>query len=176
MVILRVMVIFIMTIKVEWGVIATAIMIIVIMTVRRQWWCVHGNSHSDCAWWSMVILNLLYYNSILAPSSCGVTKISSSRIVGGNVAQPGAWPWQISVDHYYGNKGWLGHWCGGSIISNQWIVSAAHSFIDEPRKEYYKITVGKIQTVSFSKQFGPLYNWLQRFKRKPMPKNYAKNR
>jgi secreted trypsin-like serine protease len=37
------------------------------------------------------------------------------RIVGGTSATPGAWPWLV----------WLGN-CGGSLISHDWIVTAAH--------------------------------------------------
>ncbi|XP_028416289.1 transmembrane protease serine 3-like [Dendronephthya gigantea] len=61
---------------------------------------------------------------------------SSSRIVGGSNALSGQWPWQVSV--FY--KG--GHWCGGSIIDNEWIVSAAHCFHDDRNTANYKITVG----------------------------------
>ncbi|KAL1022330.1 hypothetical protein UPYG_G00025220 [Umbra pygmaea] len=44
----------------------------------------------------------------------------SSRIVGGNVSKPGQFPWQASL--HYKNQ----HLCGGSIITPQWIVTAAH--------------------------------------------------
>lgn len=45
----------------------------------------------------------------------------NNRIVGGQTAFPGQFPYQISlrlVEHL--------HLCGGSIISNDWIVTAAH--------------------------------------------------
>uniref|UniRef100_A0AAR2LHR6 Peptidase S1 domain-containing protein n=1 Tax=Pygocentrus nattereri TaxID=42514 RepID=A0AAR2LHR6_PYGNA len=43
-----------------------------------------------------------------------------SRIVGGNVAVPGQHPWQVSLQ--YQNQ----YLCGGSLITHQWIVTAAH--------------------------------------------------
>ncbi|KAJ7323445.1 Transmembrane protease serine 6 [Desmophyllum pertusum] len=49
---------------------------------------------------------------------CG-TKAQGFRIVGGTQAQPGAWPWQVTID-YKGHS--AKHWCGGSIVAPQWIV------------------------------------------------------
>ena len=78
--------------------------------------------------------------------NCGISMSSTSRIVGGNEATPGAWPWQVSVDYnaeVEGRRYWQGHWCGGSIINDRWIVSAAHCFLDDPDIAYYKTIVGK---------------------------------
>ncbi|XP_063076943.1 testisin-like [Engraulis encrasicolus] len=52
---------------------------------------------------------------------CGQVPLNS-RIVGGEDAPPGNWPWQVSI-HYY----WYEHHiCGGTLINNQWVLTAAH--------------------------------------------------
>ena len=44
------------------------------------------------------------------------------KIVGGHAAVQGAWPWVVAVIR---NGVFI---CGGTIVSSQWIVSAAHCF------------------------------------------------
>ncbi|XP_077589836.1 polyserase-2-like [Stigmatopora nigra] len=50
---------------------------------------------------------------------CGQPPLNS-RIVGGQDANDGDWPWQVSL-HRNGN-----HFCGASLINNQWLLTAAH--------------------------------------------------
>ncbi|XP_043563410.1 chymotrypsinogen 2-like [Chiloscyllium plagiosum] len=58
--------------------------------------------------------------------SCGVPAITPvvtgyARIVNGENAVPGSWPWQVSMQD---TTGW--HFCGGSLINENWVVTAAH--------------------------------------------------
>ncbi|XP_046701290.1 serine protease 27-like isoform X2 [Silurus meridionalis] len=56
-------------------------------------------------------------------SICGRAPLNS-RIVGGRNALPGAWPWQVSLhSQRYGE-----HFCGGSLINSDWVMTAAHCF------------------------------------------------
>ena len=64
---------------------------------------------------------------ILASTGCGVSKIRVPRIVGGSSAHPGAWPWMVSLRHLT-KGGVFKHHCGASLISRQWVLTAAHCF------------------------------------------------
>ncbi|XP_047929539.2 transmembrane protease serine 11E isoform X1 [Anser cygnoides] len=66
---------------------------------------------------------------------CGIRRGTFSfsgveRIIGGQRAQDGEWPWQASIQ-LDGT-----HRCGASVISNTWLVTAAHCFrgAKEPRR------------------------------------------
>uniref|UniRef100_A0A8D2IYC7 Peptidase S1 domain-containing protein n=1 Tax=Varanus komodoensis TaxID=61221 RepID=A0A8D2IYC7_VARKO len=68
-----------------------------------------------------------YYNPVVFQNFKPVMseKSSGSRIVGGHEARPGAWPWQVSLQIYRIGVGYL-HVCGGSLINNDSVLSAAH--------------------------------------------------
>ena len=59
---------------------------------------------------------------------CGTPSIapsvSLSRIVGGEEATANSWPWQCYIRMDLGG-GWYGE-CGGSVIGDTYILSAAH--------------------------------------------------
>jgi len=66
---------------------------------------------------------------------CGVPTAPGSRIIGGEFAKKDAWPWQIAL--YYGRQ----FMCGGSILSPNWIITAAHC-VDGFNYKYYTVVVG----------------------------------
>nr|XP_048293018.1 chymotrypsin-like protease CTRL-1 [Myodes glareolus] len=75
----------------------------------------------------MLLLSLTLSLVLLGSSwGCGVPAITpalsySQRIVNGQNAVPGSWPWQVSLQETNGF-----HFCGGSLISQNWVVTAAH--------------------------------------------------
>ena len=57
------------------------------------------------------------------------------KIVGGRVAPPGAYPWQVSLGVSWIADPYRAHFCGGSVYSANWIVTAAHCMENTPPKD-----------------------------------------
>ncbi|XP_075948281.1 trypsin II-P29-like [Anarhichas minor] len=64
-------------------------------------------------------------------SVCG-RAVKNTSIVGGRDAAPGSWPWLVSLNSY----GY--HFCSGSLINKQWVLTAAHCLSG---KDLHTITV-----------------------------------
>ncbi|XP_078525561.1 chymotrypsinogen 2-like [Lissotriton helveticus] len=75
----------------------------------------------------MAFLWLLACVALLGTASgCGVPSIRPvisgyARIVNGEPAVSGSWPWQVSLQDSTGF-----HFCGGSLVNSLWVVTAAH--------------------------------------------------
>ncbi|XP_055422445.1 serine protease 38 isoform X2 [Bubalus kerabau] len=69
--------------------------------------------------------------------ACGQRHVQG-KILGGVDALEGKWPWQASV-HFVGF-----HICGGSIIDEYWILSAAHCFDRNRNTEAFDMYVGLV--------------------------------
>ncbi|XP_065108778.1 trypsin I-P1-like [Paramisgurnus dabryanus] len=76
---------------------------------------------------------------------CGQAPLNN-KIVGGVEATTGSWPWQASIRVASSDR----HFCGGSLINKDWVLSAAHCFQGvSSSASYMSVTLG-CQTLSGS--------------------------
>ncbi|HCE41038.1 MAG: hypothetical protein CL543_06855 [Alcanivorax sp.] len=72
--------------------------------------------------WTPVLLSLL-----CAPAWA---QTAEPRIIGGDNAPAGQWPWMAQVDVFFTASNEVGL-CGGSHIARNWIITAGHCVVDE---------------------------------------------
>ncbi|KAM9211209.1 serine protease 27-like [Dugong dugon] len=75
-----------------------------------------------------------------ASRACGRPRMLN-RMVGGEDAQDGEWPWQVSIQRNGS------HFCGGSLITARWVLSAAHCFPNTSEMSLYRVLLGARQLV-----------------------------
>ncbi|KAL1426435.1 hypothetical protein MTO96_003435 [Rhipicephalus appendiculatus] len=58
------------------------------------------------------------------PAGCGLSSVSDSRVVGGRVADVGAWPWMAAI--YLKTEAQPKVGCGGALVTDRHVLTAAH--------------------------------------------------
>ncbi|NWR46607.1 ACRO protein, partial [Regulus satrapa] len=72
-----------------------------------------------------------------------VYEYGRSRALGGLGALPGSWPWIVSIQHPWASD--MGHWCGGSLITAEWVLTAAHCFDNFDNVSMIYVVIGATQ-------------------------------
>jgi len=75
---------------------------------------------------------------VLADQPSYIEDLAEERVVGGSVARPHSWPWQISLQYKSGSRFY--HTCGGTLIRRGWVMTAAHC-VDRTRT--WRVVLGE---------------------------------
>ncbi|MBV94413.1 Serine protease 27, partial [Eschrichtius robustus] len=101
---------------------------------------------------------------LLLRFACGSPRMLN-RMVGGQDALEGEWPWQVSIQRNGS------HFCGGSLITERWVLTAAHCFSNTSETSLYQVLLGVRQLV----KPGPhaMYARVKRVKSNPLYQGMA---
>ena len=111
-------------------------------TKKISFFIIESTIQTNC--WKMIklVLNLfilICISDIGLSQTCGNAN-GVTRIIGGKNSANLRWPWMVKL--YIKYQG-TSTWCGGTLLSNQWVLTAAHCIVSD--KNY---TLSEIQVVS----------------------------
>ncbi|XP_010900187.1 elastase-1 [Esox lucius] len=76
--------------------------------------------------------------------------VPQTRVVGGEVAKPHSWPWQVSIQVLSDTR-WT-HDCGGTLIRAGWVMTAAHC-VDSSQTRRVVLGAHNLLTENGTEQF-----------------------
>ncbi|XP_063599633.1 serine protease easter-like [Penaeus indicus] len=88
----------------------------------------------------------------LSSSECGLVNRASSRIVNGFIADVHEYPWQTYLEMRWSDG--QNQLCGGSLISQEWVLTAAHCVLRKKDNELWLPTVSV--TLAMHRRSAPL--------------------
>ncbi|KAJ8913190.1 hypothetical protein NQ315_009027, partial [Exocentrus adspersus] len=74
------------------------------------------------------------FNNFVDPQECGQPENSKFRVIGGEQAASGRWPWMAAI-FLHGSRR-TEFWCGGSLITATHILTAAHCTRDSRQRPF----------------------------------------
>jgi len=78
--------------------------------------------------WVFALAAILAGFAFINAQGCGNPSVITPKVIAGQTAQRGAWPWQALM-FFQGQPG-----CGGSLVAPDWVITAAHCVYG---KEWY---------------------------------------
>ncbi len=73
-----------------------------------------------------LLLALVLCATVVMAQDNAASPDDGGRIVGGQEADPGEWPWQVALVNGTTTDLYNGQFCGGAIIDREWVLTAAH--------------------------------------------------
>ena len=91
----------------------------------------------------LAALAIALLTGVAAAQDAPVTPAQSETpdILGGREAEPGAWPWQVALVSSLEENAFNGQFCGGTLIDDEWVLTAAHC-VDGTENSLIYVLVG----------------------------------